>query len=458
MVSETNIKHIAVIDIGKTNAKLVLFDAVTQTQIDVKSCNNKIVKQAPYPHYDIERLWEFILLGLDELNVRHGVDGISITTHGATAALVSGDELALPIIDYEFGGVEAEFVDYDKLRPEFGETLSPKLPVGLNLGAQIYWQSQQFKTEFAKVTDILMYPQYWAWRLTGAKASEVTSLGTHTDLWKPDVGDYSTLVDDQGWRDLFAPMHEAFDVLGEVKPEICERIGLDAGTPVVCGIHDSNASLLPYLGAIKPPFSVISSGTWTIHMTVGGSTSGLDAARDSLANVDAFGRAVPTARFMGGREYEIIMGDKNPEIDLEDLDFIIEQSVFVLPSFVAGVGAFPDSVGKWVGDENALNLAQRGAATALYLALMSEQCLELAQCGETIIVEGPLAKNTHYLSVLSALTGKLVHGSKDATGTSVGASLLFKVETAPLKLNDAVKPYENSKLSEYAVKWLSLID
>ncbi|PCI86886.1 MAG: carbohydrate kinase [Hyphomicrobiales bacterium] len=456
-MTEKKIKHIAVIDIGKTNAKLVLFDAATQTQIDIKSCSNDVVTQAPYPHYDIERLWEFILLGLHELHVRHGIDGISITTHGATAALLSGDELALPIVDYEFDGVEDCFAAYDELRPEFSETLSPKLPIGLNLAAQIYWQSQRFEDEFSGVTDILMYPQYWAWRLTGVKASEVTSLGTHTDLWAPDAGDFSSLVAALGWGELFPPMRKAFDVLGDLKPEICEGIGLDIGTPVICGIHDSNASLLPYLGAVEPPFSVISSGTWTIHMTVGGSTSGLDAARDSLANVDAYGRAVPTARFMGGREYEVLMGDENPDIGVADLDFIIEQGVYVLPSFAAGVGAFPDSVGKWVGDENALDIRQHGAAVALYLAMMSAECLTLAECGETLIVEGPLAKNTWYLSVLSALTGKPVHGSQDATGTSIGASMLFETETAPLRLSDAVVPYENSKLSEYARKWLSLV-
>ncbi|MBL1419606.1 MAG: FGGY-family carbohydrate kinase [Alphaproteobacteria bacterium] len=456
-MTRKKIKHIAVIDIGKTNAKLVLFDAMTQTQIDVKSCSNKIVKQAPYPHYDIDRLWEFIMLGLYELNIRHGIDGISITTHGATAALVSGDRLALPILDYEFDGVEDCFAAYDKLRPEFSETLSPKLPIGLNLGAQIYWQSQRFEDEFSGVTDILMYPQYWAWRLTGIKASEVTSLGTHTDLWSPDAGDYSSLVTALGWRELFPPMRKASDILGCVKAEIAEGIGLDADTPVVCGIHDSNASLLPYLGAVKPSFSVISSGTWTIHMTVGGSTSGLDAARDSLANVDAYGRAVPTARFMGGREYEVLMGDENPEIGVADLDFIVGQDVFILPSFAAGVGCFPNSTGKWVGDENALNMRQRGAAVALYLAMMSAECLTLAECGETLIVEGPLAKNTCYLSVLSALTGKPVHGSQDATGTSIGASMLFETETAPLVLSDAVKPYGNSELGEYAKKWLSLV-
>lgn len=457
-MTDKNIKHIAVIDIGKTNAKLVLMDANSHQQLASLSRPNEVIDAAPYPHYDIDGLWKFMLEGLAAYQSRYGVDGISITTHGATAALMAGDDLALPILDYEFDGVEAEFGNYDKLRPHFSETLSPKLPVGLNLGAQIYWQSQQFKAEFSQVADILMYPQYWAWKLTGVKASEVTSLGTHTDLWKPVAKNYSSLVTVQNWQQLLPPMRKASDVLGNVSVEIAGKTGLSENTPVVCGIHDSNASLLPYLGAVKPPFSVISSGTWTIHMTVGGSTSSLNAARDSLANVDAYGRAVPTARFMGGREYELIMGNQNPKISSDDLDFIIEQGVFVLPTFVAGVGCFPHSNGKWIGDEKSLNLEQRGAATALYLALMSEQCLALTQCGDSLIIEGPLAKNNCYLSVLSALANKPVHGSKDATGTSAGAAMLFETNAVPLSLNPAVKPYENAQLAKYAANWLSLID
>ena len=37
-----------------------------------------------------------------------------------------------------------------------------------------------------------MYPQYWAYRLTGVLANEVTSLGCHTDLWDYRAGDFST--------------------------------------------------------------------------------------------------------------------------------------------------------------------------------------------------------------------------------------------------------------------------
>jgi hypothetical protein len=39
----------------------------------------------------------------------------------------------------------------------------------------------------------------------------------------------------------------------------------------------------------------------------------LDPARDVLVNVNALGQPVPSARFMGGREYELIRaGDASP--------------------------------------------------------------------------------------------------------------------------------------------------
>nr|WP_199178698.1 hypothetical protein [Acidimangrovimonas sediminis] len=82
------------------------------------------------------------------------------------------------------------------------------------------------------------------------------------------------------------------------------------GTPVNCGIHDSNASLLPYLKGHEAPFAVVSTGTWVIAMAIGGRMSrnigNLDEARDTLVNVNALGAPVPSARFMGGREYEAL--------------------------------------------------------------------------------------------------------------------------------------------------------
>lgn len=83
--------------------------------------------------------------------------------------------------------------------------------------------------------------------------------------------------------------------------------------PVHVGIHDFERTLLlPHLLEHSPPFSVVSTGTWVIVFAPGGDLAALDPARDCLANLDAFGRPVPSARFMGGREYAQLLGHNLP--------------------------------------------------------------------------------------------------------------------------------------------------
>lgn len=445
-------RHIAVIDIGKTNAKLVLIDSGTRQQLAVRSTPNTVVKEGLYPHADVERLWAFILESLSAFRAEHGVDGISITTHGATAALLAGDRLAMPVLDYEFEGPESLATDYLAARPEFSETLSPKLPNGLNLGAQIFWQARAFPAEFAAVTQILTYPQYWAWRLTGVSASEVTSLGCHTDLWAPDTGDFSSLVGEQSWRELFPAIKPAASVLGAITGAVAAATGLAADTPVTCGIHDSNASLLPHLGGQEAPFTILSTGTWAIAMTVGGDTGGLDPARDSLANVDAFGRAVPTARFMGGREFDMLApGAVTPSA--ADVARIVADDVQALPSFMPGVGPFPKAQGRWTVAPETLSAGERTAAVSLYLALMTQTCLGLCRLGRSVIIEGPLARNALFAQALAALTGVPVFVSGDATGTSLGASLLFGSEAGAPPQAEPVEALDLSGFDDYAARW-----
>ena len=63
--------------------------------------------------------------------------------------------------------------------------------------------------------------------------------------------------------------------------------------------------------------TVLSTGTWFVAMRSLVPGAGFDEGRlpefrDCLINVDVRGRAVPSARFMGGREAEIIRGVDAP--------------------------------------------------------------------------------------------------------------------------------------------------
>jgi len=447
---------VAVIDIGKTNAKVVLVDSTTRQQVAGRSTPNVVRRDGVYPHADVEILWAFIIGSLKILQSEHGVDGVSITTHGATAALMAGEALALPVLDYEHGGPEDTAAAYDAARPDFAESLSPRLPDGLNLGAQVFWQARTHAEAFAKVTAILTYPQYWAWRLTGVAASEVTSLGCHTDLWAPGRGDFSGMVRSLGWRELFPALKPAASVLGPILPEIAAATGLRTDIPVTCGIHDSNASLLPHLGAHETPFTILSSGTWVIAMTVGGDTDKLDPRRDSLANVDAFGRPVPTARFMGGREFDGLV-DQVVTPSAADVARVIGDDIRVQPNFTPGVGPFPAASGRWTHEREALSPGERTAAASLYLALVTRACLDLCGLGRDIIIEGPLARNALFGQALARLSGVPVRASGDATGTSLGASMLFGAGQGRAVAGDVAEPLDLAAFEGYAARWRAAI-
>ncbi|WP_349361152.1 FGGY family carbohydrate kinase [Stappia sp.] len=286
---------IAVIDIGKTNAKVLLV-APDGTEVAERRCPNTVVPGPPYPHFDAARLWDFVVSALAGFAPKVGA--IVPVTHGACAALVRADgELAGPVLDYEFDGPDETRATYAP--PPFAETGSPPLAGGLNLGAQLHWIERTCPDVLCAAEMLLPWPQWWAWRLSGVAASEVTSLGCHTDLWDPHRAVPSSLARARGWDRLLPPMRRAGDILGPLRASVAEETGLHPATPVLTGLHDSNASLLPYLSA--QPCGVLSTGTWIIACALGGAPVKLDPAADMLLNVAVNGAPVPTARFMGGR-------------------------------------------------------------------------------------------------------------------------------------------------------------
>ena len=449
--------HVAVIDVGKTNVKLVLVDRESLSEIALVTRPNTVLPGPPWPHFDVEGHWAFLLDGLRAFHAAHGIDAISVTTHGASAALLDREgRLAAPVLDYEFAGPDDLAAEYDALRPAFRETGSPRLAGGLNVGAQLHWQFRTDPGLRERTHRIVTYPQFWGARLTGVAATDVTSLGCHTDLWNPRAGTFSSLVETLGIADIMAPVHRPSDVLGPVLPQIAELTGLAPDTPVLCGIHDSNASLLPYVEAERAPFSVVSTGTWVIALSIGGAGGTLDPERDTLINVTAHGRPAPSARFMGGREHDLATGGACPEPTESDLSDVLAGGIMLLPAVVPDSGPFRHRTARWVGAEPETGTGRRGAAVALYLALMTAECLANIGHAGKIIVEGPFAANRLYLRMLGAATGAAVHRSPGRTGTSAGAALLVSGPALPPPSGGEpirVEDRTAAALRDYAERW-----
>jgi L-fuculokinase len=447
---------VAVIDIGKTHAKLLVIESRSGDLVWSRELLNTAVVADGLQQMDVAALEEWLLAALSAVPFKKAITQIVPVTHGASAVLLDDKGRVLAAPDYEDVRFEPSTPQYAAERDPFERTYSPLLPLGLNLGRQLYYLQQRMPGLYSRGANILLYPQYWAWRLCGVMASEVSSLGCHTDLWQPSKAQYSDLARRAGWAEHLPPLRPASDVLGSVTSAVQDRTGLSGSCQVICGIHDSNASYLCHLAgrSMQEPFALIASGTWVVVLAQDVDLGRLRADSDMLANVDAFGNAVATARFMGGREYEAIARTAGLKChpDSDALAAVIAQQAMALPSFASG-GPFPGKPGQ-LREGGGLSDVQRTALATLYVALMCDLRLDDLGSHSDVIVDGPLASNVLFGGILAALRPqhRLLLADRRA-GIARGA-LYLACQQASLPIAGVQPvPITNSGLQEYRARW-----
>jgi sugar (pentulose or hexulose) kinase len=296
-----------------------------------------------------------------------------------------------------------------------------------------------------------MYPQYWAWRLCGVAASEATSLGCHTDLWNPRTQAYSSLVGSMGWTGLMPPLAPAHATLGTLRPGIAAATSLPADCQVLCGIHDSNASLLRYLGRAEG--TVLSTGTWMIAAAFGTALDGLREQADMLANTNALGQPVACMRFMGGREFGELAGASPTPCGFDAIERLVAQGSLALPCFAATGGPFAGRTGSIEGPPPA-DAQERYALATLYCVLMTDYCLDALGAAGPLAVEGSFTANPWFGPLLAALRPQQpVSYSDDASGTTCGGWMLRYRDAAPPGAASAIAPRPPAGLEAYRAHW-----
>lgn len=449
---------IAVFDVGKTNTKLNLIRAADGEMLRSVQRTNQPVRDLGINQLDLAGMERWLLESLRGLPEKQRITAIVPVGHGAACALLDATGKLLAAPDYEDPCFRESAADYDSERDAYSETRSPRLPDGQNLGAQLFFL-ETFRPEvFGRVAHIQLLPQYWAWRLCGVMAAEVSSLGAHSDLWQPLRGEFSRLARRRGWSKLFPPLRVAGDLLGPLRQDIAAFTGLTETCQVACGLHDSNASWLWHLSKVRAgaDLTVISSGTWVIAMKSRADLERLRETRDMLANVDVFGAPVATARFMGGREYAAIMAGRSMTTPTaEDLRRVVAQGAMALPAFAEAGGPFHGRAGRMVVAEGLADGAWAALATA-YVALVTDVILELLGDSDNIVVDGPLAQNPLFAPLLKTLRPDAsVFVSSIASGASAGALVLIRggATAAADSAERPVAPLEIEGLTAYRAAW-----
>jgi sugar (pentulose or hexulose) kinase len=316
---------------------------------------------------------------------------------------------------------------------------------------------------------LLPWAQYWAWFLCGVAASEVTSLGCHSDLWSPTRADFSPMARRLGWADRFAPLAKASDTLGTLRPELAAETGLPATARVLAGLHDSNAALLAARGFAEiagNEATILSTGTWFVAMRLATDPLAMDMlpeARDTLVNVDAYGQPVPSARFMGGREIETVIELDTRRVDikpdqprlLEAVPALLERGTMMMPTLAPGFGPFPQGHSGWLDApaEWAGTWYSRRAAICLYAALVADTALDLIGSKERLLIEGRFAEAEVFVRALAALRPDTqVFVANAHNDVSFGALRLVNPQLTPQGDLRRVEPLPGD-LAAYRDKW-----
>jgi sugar (pentulose or hexulose) kinase len=500
--------YIAVIDIGMTNKKVAVYDE-SLSQVDARYRYFPPKTVDGFETHDLEAMEEWFLDELAEAAKKYAIKAIAVSTHGASFVCVGGDgKPSLPSIFYTYEpGDDFHRRFYERFGgPEElqARTGTPVLKALINTGKGVLFAKEKYPEGFEKTAHLLMFPQYWGFRLTGKSGAECTFMGCHSYLWDQIEGRLSGVAEELGAALLMpAKLNRSWDVLGTITKEVSQRTGLGRDVIVTMGIHDSNSSLLPYFAKKgETGFLLNSTGTWCVAMNP---VKHFGFAPDELGkvvffNISAFGSPVKTTIFQGGLEFDtwskLLMAlhgrdDLPPYREDVYRRLLREQRIFLLPELVQGSGQFPRSKPRVREDGRDYYYAEIAGETAftektppcfreyetgfaaLRVSLVMQSLTGLERAGLApgveIFTEGGFRKNEAYNLLLSAgFRDNRVFLTDIAEATALGAAMTAKMaltgqtlaslaENFEIDYQEVPKP-DVPELAPYRASWLALAE
>nr|WKN38351.1 FGGY family carbohydrate kinase [Tunicatimonas sp. TK19036] len=255
---------IAVYDIGRTNKKLLLYNQEYEVVYQDQASFPEIEDDDGYPCDDLDLVCQWVKKSFKNVKKNRDFDIRALNVSAYGASFVHLDERGNPVTPlynylkpypeelsqqlYDQYGGEASFAQ---------QTSSP--PMGmLNSGLQLYWLKYKKPEVYQKIWRSLHLPQFFAYLIHGKFFNEITSLGCHTALWDFANDRGHDWVYDEKITAVLPPVvatHSYEEVSNKNKNILCG-----------VGIHDSSASLVPYMLGIEESFMLLSSGTWNITL------------------------------------------------------------------------------------------------------------------------------------------------------------------------------------------------
>jgi len=414
---------IAVIDVGKTNKKLFLFNEDYAIVHEQSARFTETIDEDGDPCENLDSLRQSVFDSLKAVAQEKDFDvkALNFSAYGASFVYVdeAGKELT-PLYNYLKTYPEAllrKFYETYGGEDHFSSRTASPVLGSLNSGMQVYRIRHERPALFNKIKYALHLPQYLSFLVTHKAYSDITSIGSHTNLWDFEKRKYHDWVKKEGINAVL-PSIAKFD---EVTP--VEYAGKKILTGI--GLHDSSAALIPYLMNFHEPFILISSGTWCISLNpFNHQPLTIDELKkDCLCYLDYKGNPVKASRLFAGHFHD------------EQVKRIADH--FNIPAARFKNIAFnPELASKFPADETGFatkDLSTYANSEEAYHAFMTD--LVAQQIASTqlvlantpvkrIFVDGGFSKNEVFMNLLATRFPELeVFAASIHQSTALGAAL-----------------------------------
>ncbi len=429
---------VAIFDIGKTNKKIILFDKNLDIALQKEEEFPAVTDEDGYECDDIELIENWVKSSLqDFLNgSEYDVVAVNFSTYGASLVFLDENgKMLAPVYNYlkpiseEFAG--ALYQKYGGKEEFCRKTASPALGLMLNSGVQILWLKNEREEIFRQTKNILHFPQYLSFLLTNKITSESTSIGCHTFMWDFDNMRYHQWLEDEAIK-LPQPLPNS--TLVKV------RIG-KANIYSGIGIHDSSASLVPYLCGSNEEFVLVSTGTWCINMNPFNHTplTADELKQDCLSYLSINQEPVKSSRLFMGHIHDVNTAWLEKAFNVPEGSYkkVVADGNLIAGYLNGGVGEqvfFKNGVPPDYLD-NEVDLARFPGFREAYHRLMYDLALQCAKSLnlvlkrndgiEKLFVSGGFARNEIFVRLLANLfPGKKVYTSEIDNASALGAALV----------------------------------
>lgn len=428
----------AVFDIGKTNKKLLLFDNSGKVVYLKEKIMPETTDEDGDPCDDLDLIKKWVLDNWNEIiqNKELKIRAVNFTSYGASFVHldIHGNPVT-PLYNYlkEFPRDLLEQF-YSSYGPETDFavcTSSPSMGM-LNSGLQLYWLKHRKKELFNNIHVSLHLPQYLSFLLSGAKISDYTSIGCHTALWDFTSQNYHEWVKKETIDHLLPPIY--------VRPVVAfKRLGKRL-VNIGAGLHDSSASLIPYLKTYKDPFLLLSTGTWCIALNPFDRSvlTAEELKNDCLHFLTTKGTRVKAARIFLGKEHDYQVEritahfhketeyHKKISFNKELMTQLIKTSALVnyTPRFISSTLNYSErSMKDWdLSGFQSFEEAYHQLNLDLSCLLKATVALADSNQSKTIFVDGGFSKSTIFMNLLANhFPQKEIIASDMAHATALGA-------------------------------------